>query len=452
MNEQTTGPTFFGRVISALQTEGYSLIRNFVWQVKLLYEIIEKFYQDNCFMYAASLAYSTLLALVPLAAVSISILSSLDYSKDTVMNFFFKHFLPNEELALIIESNIDGFAANAASVSMFGAVALILFCIWVLSGIESAFNMIWKVDKPRPIFNQFVAYWSSITFTPILLAVSIIVTVKIQTMIQSDALTNFNILQSFTLKSIPFVLTWIAFFLIYKLVPNTNVRFFPALVGSLAGGTLFELAKLGFNSYVSNWSVYTVVYGALAVVPIFLFWLYITWLIVLLGSIISYAIQYPKEIDSIKNHRFDRSKYINYYALRVLFDCTRTFIDNKGPLTTKVLLKKLEITEEFYDDILEKLEHLGCIEFTDKQDQKFLFSRPPQNIYLADVLIDLNEDMFSVSPAPIDEDRESLRAVFTKMKNSFGSGINNINLLDLTKEIIKEENSTPPDKLLKDNG
>ncbi len=60
--------------------------------------------------------------------------------------------------------------------------------------------------------------------------------------------------------------------------------------------------------------------------------------------------------------------------------------------------------------------------------------------------------MFSVSPAPIDEDRESLRAVFTKMKNSFGSGINNINLLDLTKEIIKEENSTPPDKLLKDNG
>jgi membrane protein len=147
MNEQTTGPTFFGRIISALQTEGYSLIRNFVWQVKLLYEIIEKFYQDNCFMYAASLAYSTLLALVPLAAVSISILSSLDYSKDTVMNFFFKHFLPNEELALIIESNIDGFAANAASVSMFGAVALILFCIWVLSGIESAFNMIWKVHS-----------------------------------------------------------------------------------------------------------------------------------------------------------------------------------------------------------------------------------------------------------------------------------------------------------------
>ncbi len=441
--EQTS---FYDRIVSALGTdleEQSVAIRWVAWRLKLLYEIVEKFWWDNCFIFAASLAYTTLLAIAPLAAVSLSILTAFDISKATVLSFVFKRLLPNENLAAIIEKNIDTFSANAASVSIFGVVALVLFSVWVLSTIESAFNMIWKVDKPRPVISKFLAYWSTVTFAPILIAVSIIVTAKVQTLVLSEGWAEYSYLQSFTLKAIPYILTWIAFFLVYKLIPYTNVHFIPAFYGAVAGGVMFEMAKLFFDYYILNWASYTVIYGALAVIPIFLFWLYVTWLIVLLGSVIAYAIQYPKEIHSVKNEGFDRSRYLNYYALRLLVEAARAYLADEGALTPRDTQEKLEITAEFYDDILVKLKKLEIIEFVEGADDTFLLGRPPENILVADLLVNLNGKTLKASPEPLDSDRTALARLFGEIEKSIKSGIDNLNLLELTRQLAKEHNVSP---------
>lgn len=435
---------FYDRVVSVLGTdleEKSVIIRWIAWRVKLLYEIIEKFWWDNCFIFAASLAYTTLLAIAPLAAVSLSILTAFDISKSTVLTFVFNRLLPNEELAAVIEQNIDTFSDNAASVSIFGVLALVLFSIWVLSTIESAFNMIWKVDKPRPIINQFVAYWSTVTFSPILIAVSIILTAKVQGLVLSEDWAEYTYVQSFTLKAIPYILTWIAFFLVYKLIPYTNVHFVPALYGAVAGGAMFEMAKLFFDYYILNWASYTVIYGALAIIPIFLFWLYVTWLIVLLGSVIAYAIQYPKEIHSVKQEGFDRSKYLNYYTLRLLVEASRSYLADEGSLKPRETQEKLEITAEFYGDILNKLKKLGIIEFIDGGNEKFLLSKPPENILIADLMANLNGKTLQTSPEPVDSDRAALALLFSAIDKSIKSGIENLNLSQLTSRLEKEHSA-----------
>ena len=446
--------SLYDRIVGVLHTdleEKSVVIRWAAWRLKLIYEIIEKFWWDNCPTFAASLAYTTLLTLAPLAAVFFSILSSFAFSKDQVLNFIFHHLLPNEEMAAIIESNIDTFAANATSVSVFGLFFLAFFSIWMMRTIESAFNMIWKVDKPRPVINQFVAYWSTLTFAPILIAFSVVATAKIQALVLSESWAEYSYLQGFILKAIPYLLTWLAFFLVYRLVPYTNVYFKPAWIGAIVAGTMFEAAKLGFNYYLSNWATYTAIYGALAVIPIFLFWLYVTWLIVLLGSVIAYAIQYPKEIHSEKHEGFDRSKYQNYYALRLLVEATRSFEAGLGSLDPKAVQEKLEITSEFYGDLLRKLKKLELIEFVDGSEERFLLKKPASDIKVADVVTRLDGEMFSAAPEPADSDGAALAKFFDEIREAVSKGAGELSLLELATRLQDALSAGSVVELIKDN-
>ncbi len=443
--------SLYDKIIDLLHTdlgEKSAVIKWFAWKLKLLFEIADKFIQDNCITFAASLAYTTLLALAPLAAISLSILSSFDFSKTTVLNFVFNRLLPNEDIARVIEQNIDTFADKAASVSIFGVIALVLFSIWVMSTIEASFNMIWRVSKFRPVVSQVVYYWFTLTMAPILIAASIILTAKVQGLEAGAAWQEYSYLLGFTLKAIPYLLTFIVFFAVYKLIPNTTVHFRPAFIGALVAAVLFEVAKLIFNYYILNWGSYTVIYGALATIPIFLFWLYVTWIIVLLGSVVAYSIQYPKEIHSEKNEGFDRAKYINYYTLRVLVDATYAYIHDKGPLNPRVAQERHEITSELYSDILGKLHDLGFIEFVNGTTDKFLLSRPPRNIQVGDLLSRLNGEVYSVSPEPVDEDQKAMYKLFESIKDSIESGTSNLNLLELTNQLRKDGDNLPKVELI----
>jgi len=449
-----SGPRLYDRIINLLRTdlEDKSLVIRWVaWRLKLLYEIIEKFWWDNCPTFAASLAYTTLLALAPLTAVSLSILSSMRMAGEVnILDFVIQSLTPNMEIARQVSEKLNIFAENAASVSIFGVAALVLFSIWVMSTVESAFNMIWKVDKPRPLINQFVAYWSTLTFAPILIAMSMIVTAKIQALVMSEDWAEYTYLQGFIMKVIPYALTWTAFFLLYRLIPNTSVYFKPAWIGSIVAGTFFEVAKWVFDYYLRNWATYTAVYGALATIPIFLFWLYVTWLIVLLGSVIAYAIQYPKEIKSEKHEGFDRTKFQNYYALRILVEATRAFESGHGALDPDVVRPRLEITGEFYGEILRKLKKLGLIEFVESSEERFLLKKPPADIKVADILTRLGSETLSVSPEPLDSDRKVLADIFQTIHDSINTGTNNLDLLKLTNKLEEQANSSHVVELVKE--
>ncbi|MBI5815575.1 MAG: YihY family inner membrane protein [Nitrospinae bacterium] len=404
---------------------------------RLLYEIAEKFWNDSCPTYAASLAYTTLLALAPLAAISLSVITSFDFSRDATLRFVFERVLPNPELAMVIEKNINTFARNAASVSIFGVISLALLGVWVMSTVESSFNMIWRVGRSRPLFSQFVAYWSALTFSPVLIAASVIVTASVHSIVMSRAWAEYSYAQGFVLKFTPYALTWAAFFLIYKLIPYTTVNMAPAWAGAITAGTLFELAKLVFNYYLRNFANYTEVYGALAILPTFLLWLYVTWLIILLGSVIAYAIQYPKEMEAKEAAGGDKSGYITYYSLLILAESARRFNAGAGPLSPEDAMIRFGVTAELYRTIAGKLEEGGFVSSIEGESGKFLPARPPDEIRVADVISHVSGGALETPPFETDDGEMPL--LFATARRAIGVGLEGMSVVDLSERLDRRD-------------
>ena len=238
------------------------------------------FQEDRCFEEAASLGYTSLLAMVPLFAVAFGIIAAFPVFNEWSANlqaFIFDNFMPATGEQIV--PYLDTFLESISSLTLPGTIMLIVTALMLMVRIEVAFNRIWRVDRNRGIVNRVVMYWAVLTLGPILIAATV-------------ALSATKVLGLLGMEGgIPpglhrigiFVLTWLVFSLFFLLVPNRSVRIKHALIGAFLSTVLFSIAKAGFVAYVSN-ANYKVIYGALATIPLFLFWLYIVWTVVLFGA------------------------------------------------------------------------------------------------------------------------------------------------------------------------
>ena len=238
------------------------------------------FSEDRCFEEAASLGYTSLLALVPLLAVIFGIIAAFpvfSHWSDQLKSFIFTNFLPASGQQ--VEAYLNTFLASTSGLALPGTVFLFITALLLMSRIELAFNRIWRVDRSRSLMNRIVMYWAVLTLGPLLIGAAI--AMSVQNFI--DPLALENSVGSVGHKGGVFLLSWIVFTLMFLLVPNRKVFLRDALVGALLSAILFELAKTGFVTYVSR-ANFTVIYGALATIPIFLFWLYLVWIVILFGA------------------------------------------------------------------------------------------------------------------------------------------------------------------------
>jgi membrane protein len=238
------------------------------------------FQEDRCFEEAASLGYTSLLAMVPLFAVAFGIIAAFPVFNEWSANlqaFIFDNFMPATGEQIV--PYLDTFLESISSLTLPGTIMLIVTALMLMVRIEVAFNRIWRVDRNRGIVNRVVMYWAVLALGPILIAATV-------------ALSATKVLGVLGMEGgIPpglhrigiFVLTWLVFSLFFLLVPNRSVRIKHALIGAFLSTVLFSIAKAGFVAYVSN-ANYKVIYGALATIPLFLFWLYIVWTVVLFGA------------------------------------------------------------------------------------------------------------------------------------------------------------------------
>ena len=238
------------------------------------------FKQDRCFEEAASLGYTSLLAMVPLLAVVfgvVSVFPVFEKWSSRLQDFIFRNFLPESGEQIV--PHINSFLDSVSSLTLPGTITLILTALFLMVRIEGAFNRIWRVDRSRTMINRIIMYWAILTLAPLLMAAAIALGAQ-QVLGRAGFLGE--VPQWLNAVGI-FILTWMVFALFFIVIPNRSVKFRHALVGALVTTILFTLARAGFVAYVSNAS-YNVIYGALATVPIFLFWLYLVWTVVLLGA------------------------------------------------------------------------------------------------------------------------------------------------------------------------
>ncbi|ORN00258.1 hypothetical protein HA46_07675 [Pantoea septica] len=249
--------------------------------LRLLWKRID---EDNMTTQAGNLAFVSLLALVPLIAVVFALFSAFPvFSEVSVQlkNFIFANFVP--ATGNVVERYLDQFVANVHRMTALGAIGLIVTALLLMHSVDTALNTIWRSHKKRPLVYSFAVYWMILTLGPLLAGASLAISSYLLSLRWISDSGVYGVIDQ-VLRVFPLLLSWLAFWLLYSIVPTRSVPSRDALIGALVAGALFELGKKGFALYVTMFPSYQLIYGVLAVIPILFLWVYWTWCIVLLGA------------------------------------------------------------------------------------------------------------------------------------------------------------------------
>ncbi|NTU54469.1 MAG: YihY family inner membrane protein [Chlorobiaceae bacterium] len=285
-----------------------SLFVSFMWK-----HIIH----DHILVSAGSLAFQALLSLVPFMAVSLSILrvfpvfSSL---RQYIGDFLFQNFAPAQ--GALLKEYLWGFIDKTSTLSTVGGLFLIIIALFLISTIDQTLNGIWEVQTPRRWLQGFTLYWTVLTLGPVFIGTSVVASsfVWYSVLSGSELLGMKMRLVSF----IPFFNSAVAFFLLYMLVPNRKVRFIHAFSGGLLAAILFDLSKRWFAFYVSTFGTFEHIYGALSVIPMLFFWIYLEWLVVLTGAEFAFSLGY------FKSKNADSPEFDPLYGVPEVLDVLRS--------------------------------------------------------------------------------------------------------------------------------
>lgn len=253
-----------------------------------LAHVLRRFGQDRCLQIASSLTFTTLLALVPLITIALTLFSALPVFSvlgQEIRSFLLANMLP-EAAGRVVAVYIDQFTGRAGRLTALGTAALAVTAFMTMFTIERAFNSIWRVSRARPALQRIFIYWAVLTFGPVLMGASLSITSYIVGASLGFA-RQFPAAVAAVFWLVPFALTCAALTLLYYVVPNRPIRFGHALFGGIVAALAFEVVKRGFAVYIAKFPTYTLVYGAFAAIPIFLLWIYLSWVVVIIGALIA---------------------------------------------------------------------------------------------------------------------------------------------------------------------
>ncbi|PRD38051.1 UNVERIFIED_CONTAM: UPF0761 membrane protein [Trichonephila clavipes] len=247
--------------------------------------------QDQIQVIGGYLTYISLLSLVPLVTVMFSMLSAFPMFAEFRTNmeqFIYANVIPSRGDE--IQAYLTQFIGNTGSMTAVGILALVVLALLLIHNIDKTLNKIWRVTSRPRLVISFSIYWMILTLGPILFGLSIGVTSYLVRLsaLADDYTPGFSTL---VLELVPYLMSLAAFFILYLVVPNLKVRVKHALWGALLAMVLFEFSKYGFALYVTHFTAYQTIYGALALLPILFVWVHLSWMVVLLGAELTALLQ-----------------------------------------------------------------------------------------------------------------------------------------------------------------
>ena len=237
---------------------------------------------------AGSLAFTTVLGLVPLATVAFAFVARFPVFQqwlDALEGFLLKYTLPGSANE-VVHRYVREFTEKAVGLTGVSVVFIAIAATLVIATIEREINAMWGIRARRPVAQRLAVYLLGITVGPVLVGASISVSTWLVSQTLEPMAREFT-LARFAVELLPFVLSTLALALLYLLAPHRRVPLHNAFAGALPAALAFEVAKYGFALYVKNVPTYEIVYGTLAALPVFLIWIYVCWLIVLAGAAVT---------------------------------------------------------------------------------------------------------------------------------------------------------------------
>lgn len=319
-----------------------------------------RFLEDRCFQTAGALAFTSVFALVPLTAAVLGILAVFPGFADwraQLTQWVFDNFVPTAGSA--VQGYITQFADNASKATVIGVLVLLFSAVSLMMSIEDVFNRIWRVQVARSPGARFVIYWTALTLGPLLLVAALAISSYALALPFIDAADVQFSLKARVLSVLPFLIVLVALVAAFVAIPNRTVRARHVIIGALIAAVLFEIAKRGFALYATQYASYQQVYGALAMVPVFILWIYVSWAIVLLGASISASLSAfsyrPAWLRLARGNEFSG-------LLRVLSCFAKAQREGKGLHSTQLLAAEPFLTDDLLQRYLGDLHRVGLIQ------------------------------------------------------------------------------------------
>lgn len=338
---------------------------------------------------AMALAFKTLLSLAPLLAVIFSILKGFGVH-NRMEPALSEALAPLGEKGQEITSHLIAFV-DRMSAGALGSVGLATLFITVLSlmgTIEQAFNHIWRVKSPRKLTRKFSDYLSVILVGPVLVFAALTITATLQSSMfvrKMISLEPFGTAILTLLRLVPYFTLWGAFTFFYVFIPNTRVKLRSAVIGSLVAALLWQTVGWGFTVFVASSTRYYAIYSSFAILLLFLLWLYVGWVIVLLGAQVAYAHQhidfYEGERDFLTHTPAGREKL----AIHAMFLIGRNFFHGLDPLSVTELASHLRVPAGLVKDCLDMF-HQSRLVLLLADEETFVLGRDPERISIKEIL------------------------------------------------------------------
>jgi membrane protein len=381
-----------------------SFLRPFIAPIRVIHMIVHDFMAKKTLSMASSLSYTTVLGMIPLLIIAVTF--SKGFLRDKAEEFipraidsFVENVAPQLES---VPAGDDGdklkvsakelavkkltdllIKLDAGKLGLYGIIPFIFIAYTMLRTIENAMNDIWNAKSGRPIWQQFLQYWLCLTLLPLLIFIAMGLTGTQFVMLAkgiNNSATNVRV------KTLPFITLWFGFAIFYKIVPNVQVGVYPAIVGGIVGGTLWQVNNNLSFIYVSKAVQMHTFFGSMAVIPIMLAALYFAWLIVLFGAHVAFAVQ---NIDLFRSRHLASDMTPSYkqkIALACLLMINDHFEKGKIPPDKNELSAQTGVPETFIEEIIPSLIKSKLIRENNEKVISYLPALPPEKVHIREVL------------------------------------------------------------------
>ena len=341
--------------------------------------LVTRFREERATQTAGSLTYTTLLALVPLFAVALAISTAFPAFDDWISSlqlFILENVLPETPAVDTVMEQINSFTQNVGRLTAIGVAGFLVTAVMLMLTVDNALNRIFRVQRRRSLLQNIFVYWAVISLGPLLIGASLSMTYFALRLPLGVA--QLDLAAEALLRVLPFLLTCAALVLLYGVVPARRVDWRHALIGGVLAGVVFEIAKRGFAIYLSRVPTYALIYGAFATIPIFLIWLYLSWLVVLTGAI--FTAMLPAYRSKPERHRVPGEALAD--ALGLLSTLARAHEEGRV-MPLNALARELRVLPDRCEEMLEHAAALGWVARTERDG--WVLARDPSTIRLSDI-------------------------------------------------------------------
>lgn len=404
------------------------------YPVRLVLLLAQRFVSERLLVRASSLAFFTILSLVPMLVVAVSTIvafggkNSDDSSRtlDQLEGLMLPGLGP--EVSQYAVEALE--RATTGGIGAVGVLVLVFTAVMLFFHVERVFNDTWHATERRPVYVRVLLFYSLMTLGPLLLSVSLYHAAAL-----ADAV-DVGVVSWLTASITPFVVNAAIFLIIFKLVPNTLVRWRYAIISAFLTSIAFELAKIGFGIYAHQTmsGEHNVIYGPLVILPTFLVWVYVSWMVVLVGNQVAYCMQHMESLsvlDARERARMHVEAFVgsSLVALEVFAPIARAFDRGLGPLPHAVICTESGQHQRAVAEILDTLVDAGLVlEVECKGSTGYLPARSPADITVREILAPF-EQMAGGNSAH--EPSPELEAVLSRVRGAQAAAVDGLTAQDL---------------------